>query len=509
PVFKLYDSYKAAGIPLAFLALGFMSYLFMLLIFSFPYILSKIYFSKDIETMLSLPLASEEILASKFLSLTFSSLIYAVFLVIPIMFKFGFSEKMGPVYYIYGFLGLILLSMGIISLLAFVIIFLMRWVVRLPRIKNALQFLGMMLILIFSIGINYFIQSSLSGDPAEMIDQILKSSKGLLDSLLPGIPNLQWLLLAMENSGRLLGLGYFLLLFLATLLLVVVLIKLGAPFMRQGVLANTAIKEKKVRAKGKNKKRSVAVNLFKKELGELLRTPLYAFNTLGGGIILPIVMLIPLIAQGNIGFKELEMAREMIRTFPITSLDLILVSIAIGMVLGIFLGSIGNPVSSSFSREGKQIWIIKSLPILVKDQILGRLLVGMSFQLMLILPTLILIGLVLWPPIGAVLGILLGSLLSGLFISLLGLSVDARRPKLVWDNPQEAMKQNFNLVITMLTSWAYLGLVIFILVRIKIDYLENLPLIVGVIVFSQLLIDAGLYIYLNKTMQSSLLRMQY
>ncbi|HZK09759.1 MAG TPA: hypothetical protein VFD08_01690, partial [Clostridia bacterium] len=108
PVFKLYDSYKAAGIPLAFLALGFMSYLFMLLVFSFPYILSKIYFSKDVETMLSLPLASEEILASKFLSLTFSSLIYAVFLVIPIMFKFGFAEKMGPIYYIYGFLGLVL-----------------------------------------------------------------------------------------------------------------------------------------------------------------------------------------------------------------------------------------------------------------------------------------------------------------------------------------------------------------------------------------------------------------
>ncbi|NLY37495.1 MAG: hypothetical protein GX046_09740 [Tissierellia bacterium] len=508
PIFKLYDVYKDLGMALGFLSLGFMAYLMVLLLFSFPYILSKIYFSRDVQMTLSLPVSPEEILQSKLISLSFSSLIYGVITVVPIMLKFGIAEKMGPLYYIYGFLGLILLCLGIISLLAFVLIFLMRWVARLPKLKNVVQFFGMMLILVFSLGINYFIQSTVTGDPVEMMNKIAQGSKALLDAILPAIPTLRWLLLAMEKSSSLIGLGYFLLLLLSTLAVVVILTKLGAPFMVQGVLSSTAVGEKKLRRRGKNNSSSVAVHIFKKEFSELLRTPLYAFNTLGGALILPIALLIPLFAQKTISFDDIKEFRDIIPFLPFTRFELILLGVSLGIALGVFMGSMGNPLSSSFSREGKQIWIMKVLPISAKDQILGRFMVGMSFQLLLLIPILVLGIIVFLPPVELVLAIIGGNLLAGVFVSLLGLSVDTTRPKLVWDNPQEAMKQNFNLVITMFTLWAYLGIMGFILFNIKVDPLAKLPLILGIVIISQLILDAALYIYLNKTMESALLRMQ-
>jgi ABC-2 type transport system permease protein len=38
-------------------------------------------------------------------------------------------------------------------------------------------------------------------------------------------------------------------------------------------------------------------------------------------------------------------------------------------------------------------------------------------------------------------------------ISAVGIYIDLMRPKLIWNNPQEAIKQNFNVVIAMLLGF--------------------------------------------------------
>jgi ABC-2 type transport system permease protein len=38
-------------------------------------------------------------------------------------------------------------------------------------------------------------------------------------------------------------------------------------------------------------------------------------------------------------------------------------------------------------------------------------------------------------------------------ISAVGIYIDLKRPKLIWNNPQEAIKQNFNVVIAMLLGF--------------------------------------------------------
>ena len=92
PILSLYDTYKAIGQPGGFLALGFLSFIMILIFFTVPYILSKIYFSRDVESLMVLPIRKENILRSKLLAISFSSLFFGVITVIPVMIKYGIEE---------------------------------------------------------------------------------------------------------------------------------------------------------------------------------------------------------------------------------------------------------------------------------------------------------------------------------------------------------------------------------------------------------------------------------
>ena len=174
------------------------------------------------------------------------------------------------------------------------------------------------------------------------------------------------------------------------------------------------------------------------------------------------------------------------------------------------LGSMGNPLSSSFSREGKHIWLMKSLPISVKDQLLGRMLLGLVFQIIIIAPLFALLVFLMKPPIDLLISLFVGNCLSSVIVGLLGLTVDSIRPKLVWDNPQEAMKQNLNIMISMFSSWAFVGLIAFIVYKLsdRIDLLAHLGSIAVFIVGLLILISFSLFIYLWKNLERLIYRME-
>lgn len=512
PIFALYQVFEDQDLSLAYLALGFTSFGFVTLLFSFPYVISKIYLSGDVRNMMSLPLEAWEILLSKLLALAFSSLFYGVFTAAPFLVKYGWALRKGPIYYIYGLVGLILVGLGFVSLLALVAIVLMSLFSRMPRMRNFLQSLGMILIMVLSFGINYFIQSQAQGDASQVMEKIATSSKGLLEVLLPALPNVRWLLLALESSSKLSGLFYFLLLFIVSALLALFIARLAAPLMVKGVLA-TAISpqrknKKRVARKAAGGSLPVYIHIFKKEFIELVKTPLYFFNTLGGGLILPIALFIPLFAQGALTKDSLIGLRHLIPMLPLFPGEKFALALVIGLGLGLVLGSMGGPLSSTFSREGRHIWIIKMLPIEKKDHILGRLLLALSFQFILLLPVSLISWFLLKPPLSLMLALFLGGLLAGAFTGLFGMAVDATRPKLVWDNPQEAMKQNMNLVITLFSSWAlagglgYLGYKLYESFDLEL-VLVSLLLVLGIVIISALLIY-----YLFKNLDRLIFRME-
>ncbi len=511
PILSLYDAYKAIGQPGGFLALGFLSFIMILIFFTVPYILSKIYFSRDVETLMSLPIRKENILRSKLLAISFSTLFFGVITVIPVMIKYGIEEKSGILYYLYGLMGILFVSLSIITMLSFILILIMKWVGKLPKAKNILQFLGLFFVLALSIGVNIFFQSQINYEnPDATLDLVAKGSQGLINKILPAFPQVKALLYAMENSTTLQGFLYFALSLVLSVALIYLLTKLASPLMISSVLESKSVgQRKKARgAKGNNKVRPVWIRILQKELSDIFRTPLYAFNVLSGGIIFPLILILPnYLRSGQSMNHLLEVARGVWSYLPLDRVQYVLGGIAIGLVLGMFMGSIGSPNTTTFSREGKNIWLMQTLPIRGIEQLLGRVGSGLIIQMIILTPVLLLV-LLIKPPAPFYLGLLLGSLLSGIFVSMLGLMIDVVKPKLNWDNPQEAMKQNFNVFLGMVLSWGYLALIGFILYK-RMDRIlaGDILLPALIIILSQLIIPAVLAVVFVKSYNKLLLRM--
>ena len=121
-----------------------------------------------------------------------------------------------------------------------------------------------------------------------------------------------------------------------------------------------------------------------------------------------------------------------------------------------YMGGMNSCLSTAVTREGKGHDILVSLPIPAKTLIDAKFVVGFGLSMMGILAAYIAI-IVMAPKL--ILEAVLAFILCALFSyvnSVLALTRDIRKPRLDWVTEQEAVKQNFGVLISMLLSWAIL-----------------------------------------------------
>ena len=115
----------------------------------------------------------------------------------------------------------------------------------------------------------------------------------------------------------------------------------------------------------------------------------------------------------------------------------------------IVCGSLNGTASSTFSREGRNFWISKVIPVKpglqVRAKFLHSFLVTILGTIAGSLAALIALKLS-W---SSVLPAALLALAGGALLTAVNMAVDLARPLLQWTSPQRAIKQNLNVVIAM------------------------------------------------------------
>ena len=133
-------------------------------------------------------------------------------------------------------------------------------------------------------------------------------------------------------------------------------------------------------------------------------------------------------------------------------------ALTVAAVAGIvcFMGDMNPALSTAVSREGRGHAFMLGLPIPVRTHIQSKLIVGYGLTALGIVITGIAFVMIA-PPVRleAVLGCVL-ALLFCYIIACLALARDLKHPKLNWVTEQEAVKQNFGTLISMLISLAML-----------------------------------------------------
>ena len=207
--------------------------------------------------------------------------------------------------------------------------------------------------------------------------------------------------------------------------------------------AKAVYKETTVRAAG------VPAALLRKELGRFTASPNYMLNCGLGTVMLPILGVLLLVKSSDLLPVIYEMAggeaSGLLATMLCAALCLV--------------GSMNDMASSSISLEGKNLWLAQSLPVTPWQVLRAKLLVQVLVTGISMAVTSVLILLAVRPALP--LALLLIALpqafvwLSAAF----GLTMDLKRPNLVWTNEITVIKQRLTVLLAMLGGWVYAALV--------------------------------------------------
>jgi len=441
----------------------------MVFMFGIFYVMNVFYFSKDVDNYLYLPINGGEILTSKFLV----SLVYEYFIIIvfflPILVIFGVKDSAGILYYIYTVAALLLIPVFPLTIASMISMVIMRFS---NRFKNRDRFnmiagiLSLVVALGFNFGIQFFTNRMTQGDDL-VIGNISELPIFRITSLVfPTSFLATESLLAHESVA---GLLYLLAMIALSLIALGAFYLIGNAIYFKGVIGvseskadRKTLSEEDMR-KGTMKK-SILISYSLKELKLLLRTPIYFLNCVLISLIYPLFILFP-IFMGSSGDKDEIMQ---ILTF-IRSVDEGILIVGMAGV-GFLFGSVNIISSTAISREGKNFYFLKYIPVPYSTQIYAKILSSFYVEA---LAMVILYGIMIFLFQVDLMFILLSLVivfLASLVVNQVGILMDALWPKLNWDTEQKAVKQNFNSVLHMLLGFALTALSIFVGIKIAPTY---------------------------------------
>lgn len=456
------------------------------IIFTSAGIISKIYYSKDVELLLPLPLRRNNIFISKILGSVTVAFLVSFIIFIPMVFpliKFGNLSFLKFFSIIFLNLSNIIFTVLILSL---ILILFMRVFAGIGGLKNLLQALGF----IFVIGVSLAPQLISRSDFAKEV--VEKNIIAFIRHLFPQVYLVDKIYVMNNIPGFFISLGILLLMAVILFIISFPLAKL----MIAGVLrANTS--GSRAKRKGENKNTSIAISLAKKDLANVIKTPVYFFNLASGAFMFPILMIFGFLKGESIKYIQEFFANT--ESFGFGKID-----VFFALLMGLFFyAAFMTPLSiTSITREGKNIYLMQTLPISYEDQVKGRILGSCIFQIISSLPLLLLLAYFTKFNVIYIFAMLIGSFLGSYASSSFGIFYGIKYPKLDWENPQEAVKRNFPVFLFSILSMAAMALSAFILFQI-ISNFSSLG-VIKFIILAYLIIAMALSFTIKKQAEISL-----
>lgn len=459
---KFHETAVLMKTPQLIITMGAVGAGLFVLFFGIFYILSALFLAKDTEFLSSLPVSQGSVFLSKFTLVLLGEYPFCLFMMLPPVIIYGIGAHKGVFYYLIALVCVLLLPLVPLLISSVLSLGLMKIVSRSRRRDMIIMIGSIVLILAATLGQNYFFSRIPENDPNFLL-RIMQQSDGIIQLAGKSYPPAVWITRALSATGleTLANLGYLLLVSAAAMVLVYFLASL---VYQKGATAQLETERKTGKTKLSFRASSPLKAMFVNEWRVLGRTPIFALNSLVMILVGPIIMCIPMFGGNFAQDPDIQAIYNLIETGRNgPALPLILAGILALMT------SINPAVSSTFSREGKNFWILKNIPVEPRQQVLGKLLAGYSISLMGAVATAIVMTFAFKLDTASVLVSLVLAMLALIPANVSNIMIDLIRPKLNWGNPQEAIKQNANVVLGMLLGaliLAVFGFIAFLLTKV-------------------------------------------
>jgi len=500
---KLYDALAPAGFEALVLGFSSLVALGFCLFVGFMSCLSQYYLPTDLQIM-ALPVRPWQILTSRFMINYLSILLFSFISFGSSAVVYGIKSAAPFGFYLVALLQVLYLPL-LPLVLNWIISFLLIKALPFIRQKERLVTIGTILVFIplvaFQISIQGFMQQL---QDAEVLQKIFISG-GLLD-LFQVLPPLFIAIQAMLMPGNGLNLVVFLGLILGTLLLIALVIALSA---RPWMASLPAFAENRLKRNGSKllkedrafKVETKSKSLLLREIRLMNREPVYLINGPMVSIIMPIIIFI----GTSFGLKDAQSQASFadIGNF-LRDLD---ISIFVLAGLGCFMSLLNGIAISAVSRDAKMLDLLHALPLSAKDWLKAKLQHGTLFTLLGLFIGIAVSGFMLRLPWYEGLAAFAFCIPLAYAFESFSLRYDFRHPKLDWETPVAAMKQNINAVLAVGVLFGLLaleGILVYAGLQIKLSQ----SLIYGILLIFNcaLALIFGKRLYTNCEGHYSLLR---
>lgn len=231
----------------------------------------------------------------------------------------------------------------------------------------------------------------------------------------------------------------------------------------------------------KLKSNSALFALTCKELKRFFSSATYMLNT-GIGLIFEIILAVFAIVKRD---ELLEAVNMLSSEIPHASAGDIIAPLMIAAV--VFVGGLSSISSCALSLEGKNLWVLKTLPVRERDVMLSKVLPHIIVSLPPTLISSVLLMIASSSPIKYFPFFVLTPVAATVFSAFLGLVINVAFPKFEYDNEAQPVKQSLSvflvMIIQMLVGVAVF-VITFILALLSLGFIASLAVLLMFCVLS-------------------------
>lgn len=401
---------------------------FFVLINGFISYMSVMFYSKDTEILMSMPIKPMSVYMSKFTVVYLTHIFVSILMFFPILLVVGIAAKITSVaYYIIGLFAMLItpvIPLFIISLLALP----MAYVVKFARKHRTLGIIAVLVAFVALFTAYFLLVMKLSvgeGGANDLVTGALGVFQALGTAMYPNI------ILAKAMLGTdITILTNFLIYFAIVAVLAAVSLVLSVLLYKKAVPKFMEVGTVKIKSKDVVKANSCAAALIKTELKNFSRDMTSAINYVIGLFLTPIIVCVMLFAS----LSQLPDISQIMNTM--------------NMVIIFGVGS-NYLAILPISREGKTFHFLKTLPINPKDYLRSKEILANAYTFIIIFMVAIIYFIKGINPL-YVLIYLIDTMILSIGINALVMSRDIAKPNFYWTNNKELFKQNNKVLLPML-----------------------------------------------------------
>lgn len=423
--------------------------------------------SRDFETLMSLPIKPSIILASKMIELLLLNYLFVALVTIPPSIVYFMKADTSIVFFIYLLIGIVfipLLPIVMAAIIAFVISYISSRMKHKALILNIGTLIAVVIVVIGSFKID------------KIINMVIANSASIIEGIKTIYPPSYYFTDALVNLSLLSMVKLILWSIIPFILFLMVFgrsfksinLRLGETFKKSNYKLTTL------------KTNTLRGALIKKEFKRYFSSSIYVTNTIIGVVLVTVAAVACLIMGGDFMLDQMAQSsdadiqaiapllKQVMQFTP-----LIILSFGVGLTC---------TTGSAISIEGKNLWILKSSPLEVKDIFISKI----AVNIILLVPAIIFDTIMLAIAFDLTLinfmwTILIPTLLA-ILVSVGGLLINLYFPKLDWTSEVQVVKQSLSSMISILMGGVLVAVTIFVTIGInKVFAITNINLYLGVI----------------------------